>query len=332
MEYTKNYHLPQWVKSDRIMMEDFNAMCGSIEGGLTAGKDALQSGLFRAAYNHLQLIAAEAVIPEQKGVFYQKLRGETPPANVSNMLAWDDYCWIARGTTTMNGESMKPYLVVEQPLAMVKDDLDACVPMTATFSPPVPGQMDQVILRGGYSGCDAKKCTFRMKFTNLSTGACEMDVTREAEFGSGNIALGQPALKDLILRFHGGIKYRLEVVPLEATVRGTFQLAIQTISSCHMSTVGTITQTVKDPEGGSDGLMLLRYGTYGEGGTLALDWDGKALTPHRVRTFTDEKGRTVHELEYRKGEAVPKSSTLRLTASCPVGGELCFYDWGVILI
>ena len=24
MEYTANYHLPQWVESDRIMMEDFN--------------------------------------------------------------------------------------------------------------------------------------------------------------------------------------------------------------------------------------------------------------------------------------------------------------------
>lgn len=35
MNYTKNYHLPQWVKSDRIMMEDFNAMNSSIENGLT---------------------------------------------------------------------------------------------------------------------------------------------------------------------------------------------------------------------------------------------------------------------------------------------------------
>ena len=35
MNYTKNYRLPQWVKEDRIMMDDFNAMNSSIENGLT---------------------------------------------------------------------------------------------------------------------------------------------------------------------------------------------------------------------------------------------------------------------------------------------------------
>ena len=34
MNYTTNYHLPQWVESDRIMMEDFNQMCTNIESGL----------------------------------------------------------------------------------------------------------------------------------------------------------------------------------------------------------------------------------------------------------------------------------------------------------
>lgn len=35
MNYTKNYHLPQWVKEDRIMMEDFNRMCADMDAGLT---------------------------------------------------------------------------------------------------------------------------------------------------------------------------------------------------------------------------------------------------------------------------------------------------------
>ena len=34
MKYTEKYHLPQWVKEDRIMMEDFNQMCSDIEAGL----------------------------------------------------------------------------------------------------------------------------------------------------------------------------------------------------------------------------------------------------------------------------------------------------------
>lgn len=34
MNYTQNHHLPQWVKSDRIRMEDFNDAMANIESGL----------------------------------------------------------------------------------------------------------------------------------------------------------------------------------------------------------------------------------------------------------------------------------------------------------
>ena len=34
MEHTKNYHLPQWVENDRIMMEDFNDAMEKIDNGL----------------------------------------------------------------------------------------------------------------------------------------------------------------------------------------------------------------------------------------------------------------------------------------------------------
>ena len=33
MDYTQNYHLPQWEKADRIMMDDFNAAMAGIETG-----------------------------------------------------------------------------------------------------------------------------------------------------------------------------------------------------------------------------------------------------------------------------------------------------------
>lgn len=38
MNYTEKYHLPQWVKTDRIMMEDFNAAMAGIEKGLSDSK------------------------------------------------------------------------------------------------------------------------------------------------------------------------------------------------------------------------------------------------------------------------------------------------------
>ena len=42
MNYTQNHHLPQWVKSDRIRMDDFNDAMANIESGLNAA-DAAQS-------------------------------------------------------------------------------------------------------------------------------------------------------------------------------------------------------------------------------------------------------------------------------------------------
>ena len=49
MQYTKNYHLPQWVKEDRIMMNDFNQMCADMEAGLNKNAQELKTGLNKAA-------------------------------------------------------------------------------------------------------------------------------------------------------------------------------------------------------------------------------------------------------------------------------------------
>ena len=40
MDYTNNCHLPQWVKSDRIMMDDFNAAMNNIDANIADAKSA----------------------------------------------------------------------------------------------------------------------------------------------------------------------------------------------------------------------------------------------------------------------------------------------------
>ena len=48
MEYTQNYHLPQWVETDRILMEDFNNMASAIDAaldGLREDVDANESAI-----------------------------------------------------------------------------------------------------------------------------------------------------------------------------------------------------------------------------------------------------------------------------------------------
>ena len=43
MNYTKNYHLPQWVETDRIMMEDFNDAMSDIDEGLNEVKSMVEN-------------------------------------------------------------------------------------------------------------------------------------------------------------------------------------------------------------------------------------------------------------------------------------------------
>ena len=37
MDYTTNYHLPQWVETDRVQMEDFNAAMAGIDSIIVTG-------------------------------------------------------------------------------------------------------------------------------------------------------------------------------------------------------------------------------------------------------------------------------------------------------
>ena len=48
MNYTENYHLPQWEETDRIMRTDFNQMCADMEAGLTANREAADAGIAEA--------------------------------------------------------------------------------------------------------------------------------------------------------------------------------------------------------------------------------------------------------------------------------------------
>ena len=51
MEYTENYQLPQWVESDRILMEDFNQAMAAIDEGIKAVDDTVTQGLAEVAAN-----------------------------------------------------------------------------------------------------------------------------------------------------------------------------------------------------------------------------------------------------------------------------------------
>lgn len=58
MDYTQNYHLPQWEKADRIMMDDFNAAMAGIETGLSENRES-------ARLESVRLDAKDAALGER---------------------------------------------------------------------------------------------------------------------------------------------------------------------------------------------------------------------------------------------------------------------------
>ena len=83
MEYTTNYHLPQWVETDRIQMKDFNQMCADIESGLEGKADK----------------SAVTEVGEEITVVAKEI--ETLALNVGSA---GKNCRIAKGTYTGKGD------------------------------------------------------------------------------------------------------------------------------------------------------------------------------------------------------------------------------------
>ncbi len=48
MQHTQNYQLPQWEKSDRIMMEDFNGAMSNIDTAIAGVKSEADAGIKEA--------------------------------------------------------------------------------------------------------------------------------------------------------------------------------------------------------------------------------------------------------------------------------------------
>ena len=58
MNYTSNYHLPQWVETDKIMMQDFNQAMADIDAGIAGEKSAREQAVANLSQSTVQAQAA----------------------------------------------------------------------------------------------------------------------------------------------------------------------------------------------------------------------------------------------------------------------------------
>ena len=356
MNYTKNYHLPQWIKSDRIMMDDFNEMCRNIENGLSernqtvdnlsgqitnvsntlsqqiSGK-AAESATFerfcRAAYNHYHLAALCAPFPRQMGVFHQSFEPEN--VTVPGMTRWDGFCYMGKGTKNVTVKEFYDALTVEA--NMTVNNNSSVTPLSVRFTPTLPGVLKKFRLTGRYfcpqQVVEGGLC--RVTLHNLSTNKTEVSYTFSLNMGVGFDGRG-PRTVEMNVPFHTGYDYRLKIEPLSSNYSlsyvpmfdNEFQVELLDLPSA------SITRTVPcEPCGG--GIVLVRFLPYGQGGTITLSWNNANVPAYATRTITDERGRTFQEMEFRKSWAVPANSTLRLDLRCSNGG-IALYSWGAAFI
>ena len=240
MNYTKNYHLPQWIKSDRIMMDDFNEMCRNIENGLSernqtvdnlsgqitnvsntlsqqiSGK-AAESATFerfcRAAYNHYHLAALHDPFPRQMGVFHQSFEPEN--VTVPGMTRRDNCCYMGKGTKNVTVKEFYDTMIVESNMAV--NNNPAVTPLSVRFTTTMPGVLKKLRLTGRYF-CHqqvAEGGLCRVTRHNRSTNKTEVNYTFSLNMGVGFDGRG-PRTVAMNVPFHTGYDYRLKIEPLSS--------------------------------------------------------------------------------------------------------------------
>ena len=335
MNYTENYHLPQWEKEDRIMMDDFNRMCADIESGMLAGqadcKERTLDGLFRAAWNHYQLAAAGTAMPRQAGVFRQKFDGSTPLGS-SGLMQKDGYAWMTWDGEGFTTEEFLAGLHVDSLLSVHTSNPSASKPLILSFTAKGAGYLERIDTSLSYGIVGNGNSTYILSVTDLTTGLAVSGAsfTQSTRVNSAYSYL--TIYPNITLQT--GHKYQIKLVvdqALQAAHLNANEVMSVGVTSYH-AVSATFSHQFIESEASAGGLFFVRYDLVGTGSTLSLQWNGREVQPFRVRTITDEKGRRVQEAEYRWKGAAPAESTAELWLSCARKEEVSLYEWGGILI
>ena len=361
MDYTKNHHLPQWVKSDRIMMDDFNQMCRDIEAGLNKNQSSASSGvtnvqnnldaaearlssqiaqatqtaksntldgLRRAAYNHLYLAEQHPSL-RQSGLFSQ---GFDKDANVtvSGMLQCESCLWTCNGQAVLNFNSHV------RPTVNVVKSMYGTDTLEMTYSLPYSAMLRSVQLYGGYSNNNPanKIKPYTLFIYNSDNNQLIMEKRGSFELINAAFNLTGAFFVPIDETFHkGNYRFRLKMDKLDFTPNVTFRpteancMDIQGLKTANTS----IRHTLAANEVSAGGVSIVQFSSWGAGGAPSLVWDGITLQPAALRSITNNQGFAVTEAEFRRYTDTPASSSLTLNITCASGGEVRLYRWGAIL-
>lgn len=351
------------------MMEDFNDAMAGIEQGLTGVRDAgaeersalagqietvrreaasrdstnlaqgradLQRGLFRLAYNQCAHLLELEETPVLDGIFLQRLdRGEIP-SNNTGMELHQDGVWCASSGPGGTIEAIQDGMEEIAMLELVKDKLSNCKKAVYTFAPTGAVCIHRMTMSGGFGDNDKSEGRVLITVDNLTRGIREVE--RESGNGAEGLTRGGSLKVAPYAYMHGGDKYRLEIIPLTATLTGTFyhgkgvRMTLEYFDLSTNNFSATLFHKFGAEETGHGGLILVRYDAYDKGGSMTASWGGEEQQPLQVRAFTDRRGRAIKEAEFRFTQPIPGGSTATLKATVPSGGDVILYNWCAALL
>lgn len=350
MNYTENYHLPQWDETDRIMRTDFNRMCTDMEAGLTgledglaeehsgreAGDAALRDRGFRnvcrLAYNHYLLVDAADRWQSQTGAFYQEPELKYLP----NAAIRDGMYYIARSDETDDRDSFFGRAAIVSDMRIAEGDLAACTPGVVSFSTKTPTCITALPIDITYATVPAEIQTIslRLSLKNMGTGLVEW--SRQLDCEVKNQKVDKRFQMGMSIPFHGGQNYQLILEPMQAAGTGHAYIYINPLS-CGTNFYTnypylTLSRSFTDAVGGRGGIAVVRCRRSGTGGTVILNWNGREMQPAYEREVPVENWEPVREYVFVRDDDLPAQNDLSVTLTCNKEGEFWFYNWGAMLL
>lgn len=333
MNYTENYHLPQWEETDQIMRVDFNEAMSNLDSGLTACRDtaaqgstqanaALLQGLFRLAYNHyFHLLDAEKDL-WQTGVFTQSFaRGAG--GKVTGMLQQENMVWTGQYQDDPGTDAVSTARKV-QAMAETGDTY------SFSFSARRGVHVTGIKLTGNVNWPSSTANNYTIRLVNKSKNTVDAEIHSTLELIS-SARFVMPV--DFVL--HTNQAYQIDIIreeqefPQVWIASTTNYLELENTPN----TAGVATLTIKDNGANMGGLVLVHYTSWGTGGTLSLNWDSEMIAPCAVREITIKDGRKLQVAEFRRTSEIPdSSSTIKLTLTCSEGGDMELYRMGGVLV
>lgn len=351
MNYTQNYHLPQWEKSDRIMMDDFNQMCTNIESGLQNNQenmDAMRSqflDLLSPMACDLYRAVAHDSDQSKFDVSWRGLRFNSfateEPAIFRSGLNWHPEGYLSLGTddawtkeqiaVTYEGDGFGHYSPAEK-----LDNAGVC-----TFISPGCGvlQSVRVGIHADMSGSILREVKMmyqltvkrKMHGTFAPVVRCSPISITHAQTETLNLEL------PLDVSLLGGSEYQIEFSRVSDSVGGakfTFgpleypsKKFVCTVDT-QCSTTGTLTRRyLTFPENYQRVIALVRY----TGGEISVSIDGQKMELTRTSTVRLSIEEFCQEAEFMLPPRPSRDVKAELTATCP-DGNMKIYDWGFIFI